>query len=738
MKTVLIIITILYSSSIFARSNNQKPLLCETSLISRQQYKVINRLGELDSLLKLHNTSIHFVFLSEKLSSQDIDNYIRNKGYKKNVLPANHPVWMNKQELIASKSFIILLSTRNDRNSLYVHRLYRVQKLSEKLPETLPYQSFIMYNKRDNICDTAFYSSLKMFWKLNLRPVHIILTDDMGSHEKLKSLIEAQCRVFGTFLYQNKPLGDVRITPGIKSTSGYFSFPFNKYIRVLPQKNGYSFEPSCVASNFESQELERKVIAFPLKLEDKKIAEASVVNIDQLQLYEVDMVNFKGKRSAFSFQKPTSQISLKNSSVNTGCSEFSISFWIYPTSKAKYQNIISQDTIFNIKLFNGIYCFTRVGVADFQLPKTPVIFNNWSFMTFVEEQNTLTVYCNGIKTQQINITPITLANRDFQIGNNIWEEHFRGYLSDVSIWERALSSDEVLQLYKSPATNTKNLLLYILPLLLILLVCTWIVIIRNRKKPTGIAHTRDNDIKKHHRIQKDIAQRRIQFIGNLHIWNENKEDISLSMSSKQKQLFCLLALHTIENGMGISSSEINDTLWPMMDAKSANNNRNVYIMRLKEVLVKAPEIQVVFQKKHWKIIMEPNISCDYMEILDFESELKEKNYSNFSQYLGLLDNDLLVNIQDIWIDKFKSKFEEERLNNLEILLNESFEIKNHAQCLQIANAMLSLDEFNEFAFEHKIKALNNLGKKSIANKCIQSYKLRYDEIYGQSSFNPYS
>lgn len=83
------------------------------------------------------------------------------------------------------------------------------------------------------------------------------------------------------------------------------------------------------------------------------------------------------------------------------------------------------------------------------------ISGNWTFLTGVSSaNNNHKFYINGELVASSNTT-IAFPNwTEFRIGDfnhNSTNFHFNGYISDVSIWERALTTDEITELYNSGA-----------------------------------------------------------------------------------------------------------------------------------------------------------------------------------------------------------------------------------------------------------------------------------------------
>jgi hypothetical protein len=175
---------------------------------------------------------------------------------------------------------------------------------------------------------------------------------------------------------------------------------------------------------------------------------------------------------ALGFNGTSSYISVNSSSSLTpGTSNFSLSLWVYPSQShedlinnsnnngasftAGYALILRSGCIFgsggNVQfdMANGTSHDTGICSAS------SIPLNNWSHITVVVSRlNTISIYINGRFDKSIatsltgSVTPGT-----FSIGKGIWTAYLSGKLDDVRIYNRALSANEVKQLYALGSAN---------------------------------------------------------------------------------------------------------------------------------------------------------------------------------------------------------------------------------------------------------------------------------------------
>jgi hypothetical protein len=158
----------------------------------------------------------------------------------------------------------------------------------------------------------------------------------------------------------------------------------------------------------------------------------------------------------------SSFISLPNLTSQFQNGEFSISLWVN-----KYPNPISIDPrILGIGesglIFNGnsssIKVFLGIGLGTFT---NPIGDNQWAHIVFVNNgiSGQSYFYLNGILIHQITTTPsqniVSSSSDAWELGRKSISAFngFGGKIDDVGIWNRALTSQEITNLYNSANSN---------------------------------------------------------------------------------------------------------------------------------------------------------------------------------------------------------------------------------------------------------------------------------------------
>ena len=85
--------------------------------------------------------------------------------------------------------------------------------------------------------------------------------------------------------------------------------------------------------------------------------------------------------------------------------------------------------------------------------------NVWSNIVFKYSNNSVSIYHNGnfVTSESVNYTATNLQSGSLNIGKQLaFNEYYTGQIDDVGIWNRALSDQEIQQLYSGTSNYTYN------------------------------------------------------------------------------------------------------------------------------------------------------------------------------------------------------------------------------------------------------------------------------------------
>ncbi len=304
--------------------------------------------------------------------------------------------------------------------------------------------------------------------------------------------------------------------------------------------------------------------------------------------------------------------------------------------------------------------------------------------------------------------------------------------SSVRIYSMAyppLVQDDVFQAVRSKNKSASKYLIFILiALVCSLIVFAYLIVRRKSKTDSKVGSVspvfNDDMFSKVETIKKSS----VLFLGGFQIYNEAGVDITSGFSPTLKQLFLIIFFNTVHRGKGISSSKLDEALWFDKSEKSARNNRNVNISKLRNATEEVGGLEILSENSYWKLKMSSNIYCDYLRVLNIISKKDNDDIDvdSIIELSGLLENgELLPNLQVDWIDSYKSQFTDKVIDFLvKVIFREEFQDDN--KCLMhIANSIFSLDSLNEDALMVKCQILQKEGKGSIAINTYNSFCKEY-------------
>ena len=255
------------------------------------------------------------------------------------------------------------------------------------------------------------------------------------------------------------------------------------------------------------------------------------------------------------------------------------------------------------------------------------------------------------------------------------------------------------------------------------------------KKPVSI-EIKEKETAPQEEIKKtfDRSKSSISLLGGFNVKDKEGGDITNQFTPILKSLLLIILLYSVKTKQGISSNKLDSILWEDKDEKSARNNRNVSIRKLRVLLEKVGDIQVVFENNFWKITFGNEVFCDYVAAIQFIQDTSFDDFTKEATLYQLLEllvfGPLLPNTQADWIDNFKSDYSDITLDLLHSLLQKKeFENKEDIQLL-IADTIFLHDIFSEEALRVKCSILYKKDKRSIAKSTYDNFCKQYKSLLG--------
>ena len=232
----------------------------------------------------------------------------------------------------------------------------------------------------------------------------------------------------------------------------------------------------------------------------------------------------------------------------------------------------------------------------------------------------------------------------------------------------------------------------------------------------------------------DRSKASISLLGTFSIKDKEGNDITAKFTSRLKNLLILLLLSCQKSSSGIKYQTIDEEIWSDKDEKSAQNNRNVSMRKLRVLLEEVGDIPIVYDKGFFKV--DPgNVMFDYGEICrrikavgDGESATSEM----VDEILELLlMGPLLPNTRYEWLDKFKADFSDSALTILNKLLRYEMD-KDSMKAYRIAETISLHDPLSEEAMIAKCQILSKRKMYGLAKNIYQKFCAEYERSLGEN------
>ena len=229
--------------------------------------------------------------------------------------------------------------------------------------------------------------------------------------------------------------------------------------------------------------------------------------------------------------------------------------------------------------------------------------------------------------------------------------------------------------------------------------------------------------------------------GDFTVFDRRGKDISYRFSTKFRSAFSLILIYTTNNTQ-ISTEKLTLNLWPEKNVNKAKNIRGVTVNRLRNILSDIDGITLIHENSHWFFVFDQPFYCDYLEYHSLIDQLQHQQDKDDS-YEVLMDKlisvvsngTMFLNLQEAWIDSFKSKEDE----NLELLLRNYifylYENEQYNKLIATAQAFFNIEPLNNEIMDICMKSYQKLGKKEQAQLFFTRYKETYKMLMGEEFKN---
>lgn len=583
----------------------------------------------------------------------------------------------------------------------------------------------------DSLSHRSFYIWLKQAIRPNFLVSPFSLID---VHKQIVDSLNLSLQYTGVVQCDNKVIDNLhwKYKNEYCESKGVFKFPKfrSDYSLYIPWKEGYKFYPEVI--KFDNNTMHYELTATRLKLTDNlvyhfKFEKEALNEINKhtnAQLFKIQFKNSSEHGKVAFFNDRQAGIQIENSTQFKSSESFTISAWVKPESTDKIQTIISKGEVFSAKIryndisFAGTTFNSKISKSFKIEPKT------WHHITFVYVPGYhVQFYVNGKIIFEDYMKQLPDNEQSLTIGNNFSNENFLGEMDDLRVWNRALSDEEIEELYhlKTKSIPFNDFLFFLIIAILITIFIFFFQKKKNKKVQIIIA---DNTLSKNPTSKNTNI---IYLFGPFSLINESGENLSNLLSPKVKQLFILLII----NRNGVTIQTLNEELWPGIEEEKAKQNRNYSIQQIKKALQNMPGVDLEYKAKHWRLEISASIHVDYFEFLFITSKLSNNNFTDINiiqEYIPIVEKGkFLQGIDAEMFDLIKGKIADEISEHL---LNIATLSDNKLK-LRIGNILLLHDSLNEDGLKLTVKSLSDSGRKGEAIEIFTTFNKRYQKIYGE-------
>ncbi|MGL1887142.1 MAG: hypothetical protein OCD76_11575 [Reichenbachiella sp.] len=625
---------------------------------------------------------------------------------------------------------------------------FDVINFSDSLGSQLSDKSFIVI--RDNSTDDRSLSQLDSFIIKTGKLPNFIET---GRPEFFQDIVDSINQVSwyrGTVMFGDHTLDNVSWQHDTRlRTNGKF---YVSQARISPYKRGYVFSPDVMNFNSQNQgriktfQSDRLLLNSRLKLHldfDENIV--NQVNPEHKNLYSFLEYGYDEERGSHAvFNGRDSYIDFGVPAI-MDTKAVTLSVWIKPGQVDGVYGIVGMGEVFSAKVFERGLQFTSPDIRDHVLKGPMIMKNVWQHIAFVYmAEKQVLFYHNGRLVGEFVASGVSESLRSLVVGTNLWDEFYEGKMDDLYLWDRALSDEEIEEIYLRSnvpvGSDFFGLNSYSGLAMFFVISLLGLIFYRKRSKSssTKIAHER----KRLRKISADSTGTGVYLFGGFKLTNKSGKELTSLFSPKKKELFVLVLLYTFRK-QGISSKEMANILWEGHSDDSAKNNRSTQVKRLREILIEDTGIRIAYKDKLWCIEMDEDVHWDflrYQELLsDFELVTAEDATVVVEELMLVINQGVLLpHMHYEWLDPIKNHLSEELLEVLRPLFIENkFQLENQV-LLRLTNVVFSFDPLNELALKHKIQILQEEGRHTLAMNAYEEYSNAYFHFYDQKYHIPFA
>jgi two-component SAPR family response regulator len=375
-----------------------------------------------------------------------------------------------------------------------------------------------------------------------------------------------------------------------------------------------------------------------------------------------------------------------------------------------------------------------------------IILNDTTLYTLCypeyEPNSYVQLYEFSIKDGSYRILGDSIHFRSDKIGTNVnlyYDDILHKFYCSVQEFEDDGSSTSKIYSISYPTITMKELTTYnkselsfplwskIIILLTISVISIYIILVLLRKQKkttvvtTNIQNTNNFQIQNVELLEN--KKNAIYLFGKFLVYDKTGREISYMFSTRLKNTFLLILQYSEENG--ISSQLLSESLWPNKDEYSVKNLRGVTLNQLRKIIAELDDIELVYKKGYFKLIIEDNCYCDYFHFLRLIH-----SHNNSSEKITEIKNILskgrfLDSEEDTLLSPFKEDIDIKVHSILSVYIEDTFETENYYLTIYLSEILLTIDPLNENAFVKQMLSYVKLKQLDEAKKNYALFASNY-------------
>ena len=230
----------------------------------------------------------------------------------------------------------------------------------------------------------------------------------------------------------------------------------------------------------------------------------------------------------------------------------------------------------------------------------------------------------------------------------------------------------------------------------------------------------------------------VYLFGPFTVIDRNGRDITHLFSSRLRQVFIYILLHSTHNG--VLSASLNEVFWPDKPDDKVKNLKGVTINQIRKNLAELDGVELVHDKGYFRLVF-TDCYCDYFRFRTL------KNAEEVENELGILlmRGKFLDGMDAGMMDHFKQKVEEFLSSFLPLEIERLYQQHKYDAVIRFCNVLFRVDPVNELALAYGMHALNHTGSSQEAilqySLFVREYRQMMNEEYSTSyaelmSINP--